>query len=118
MVTFTWNYFLENPEFLRLVNSENLHKARHLEGSAVIRDLHTPFVAMVGDILARGEADGSFRCGVDPVQIIMSIAALGYYYLTNRYTSSILYDRDLMAQEALDARLAHILDMVHGFLRP
>lgn len=117
LVTFTWNYFLENPEFLRLVNSENLHKARHLQGSAVIRDLHTPFVAMVADILARGEADGSFRGGVDPVQIIMSIAALGYYYLTNRYTSSILFDRDLMAQEALDARLAHILDTVLGYLR-
>jgi hypothetical protein len=47
----------------------------------------------------------------------MSIAALGYYYLTNRYTSSILFDRDLMAEEALDARLAHIVDTVLGYLR-
>ncbi len=118
LVTFTWNYYLENPEFLRLVNSENLHKARHLEGSIVIRDLHAPFVAMVGDILMRGETDGSFRGGIDPVQIIMSIAALGYYYLTNRYTSSILFDRDLMAPKELDARLTHIVDTVLGYLRP
>ena len=34
LVRFTWDYYLANPEFLTLVNSENLHKARHLKNSA------------------------------------------------------------------------------------
>ena len=30
LIDFTWNYFLRNPEFLALLNTENLAKARHL----------------------------------------------------------------------------------------
>src|SRR5687768_6666706 len=33
LIEFTWTYYLEHPEFLTLLNSANLHKARHLEGS-------------------------------------------------------------------------------------
>jgi AcrR family transcriptional regulator len=73
---------------------------------------------MVADILGRGEQQGVFRKGVDPVQLNITIAALGYYYLTNRYTSSIIFDRDLVAPEALEARLAFIIDNVVGYLRP
>jgi AcrR family transcriptional regulator len=31
LTTHTWNYYLKNPEFMTLVNSENLHKARHVK---------------------------------------------------------------------------------------
>lgn len=31
LVGFTRNYYLKNPEFLTLVNSENLHRAVHLK---------------------------------------------------------------------------------------
>src|SRR3954462_5281858 len=30
LVRFTWDYYLAHPEFLTLLNSANLHKARHL----------------------------------------------------------------------------------------
>src|SRR3954467_8872225 len=30
LVEFTWRYFIEHPEFLALLNSENLYAARHL----------------------------------------------------------------------------------------
>ncbi len=118
LVAFTWDYYLRNPEFLRLINSENLHGGRHLAQSEIIRDLHSPFVQMVADILARGESAGVFRKGVDPVQLNITIAALGYYYLTNRHTLSIIFDRDLMAPEALSARLGFMIDNVLGYLRP
>ena len=118
LVTFTWDFYLENPEFLRLINSENLHAGRHLAQSEIIRDLHSPFVRMVGDILLRGERMGVFRRNVDPVQLYISIAALGYYYLTNRHTLSIIFDRDLMAPDALAARHDVIMDNVLGYLRP
>ena len=47
LVAFTWDYYLRNPEFLRLINSENLHGGRHLAQSKTIRELHSPFVQMV-----------------------------------------------------------------------
>ena len=117
LVTFTWDFYLRNPEFLRLINSENLHAGRHLAQSETIRDLHSPFVRMVGDILLRGERAGVFRKDVDPVQLYITIAALGYYYLTNRHTLSIIFDRDLMAPDALSARLDVMIDNVLGYLR-
>ena len=117
LVRFTWSYYLANPEFLTLVNSENLHRARHLEGSARMHELSRPFVGMVEGILARGVAAGVFRAGIDPVQLNITIAAIGYYYLTNRFTGAIVYERDLMTREALDARLAFNIETILRLLR-
>ncbi|MEM6987238.1 MAG: TetR/AcrR family transcriptional regulator, partial [Pseudomonadota bacterium] len=47
LVRFTWQYYLDNPEFITLVNSENLHKARHLKQSEIIATLSKRFVDMV-----------------------------------------------------------------------
>jgi len=112
LIRFTWEYYLENPEFLTLVNSENLHKARHLQNSSKIENLFRRFVDMVDDLLKRGVEEGEFRPGVDPVQLNITIAALGYYYLTNRFTGSIIYERDLMAKEALEERLAFNIETI------
>lgn len=112
LVRFTWDYYLKNPEFITLVNSENLHRARHLKKSTVVQVVSRKFVGMVGGILERGEAAGLFRPGIDPVQLNITIAAIGYYYLTNRYTGSIVFERDLMAKDALDARLAFNVDTI------
>ncbi len=112
LVRFTWNYYLKHPEFLRLINSENLHRGRHLKRSARIKEMHSPFVRMIADLLKRGADAGVFRTGIDPNQLYISIAALGYYYLTNRFTLSVIYGRHLGAKPALDERLEAIEDMV------
>ena len=112
LVTFTWMYYLKHPEFLTLVNSENLHKARHLKQSNVIGEMFGTLVAMVSDILERGVKKGVFRKGIDPVQLNITIAAIGYYYLTNRFTGSIIYNRELMAPQALEERLAFNVDTI------
>lgn len=112
LVTFTWQYYLENPEFIRLVNSENLHKARHIQGSERLQVVSRKFIDMVGEILERGERAGVFRSGIDPVQLNVTIAAIGYYYLTNRFTGSFLFERDFMAEDALDARLEFNIETI------
>jgi hypothetical protein len=33
LIEFTWDYYLAHPEFITLLNSANLHRARHLEES-------------------------------------------------------------------------------------
>jgi AcrR family transcriptional regulator len=112
LVRFTWNYYLKHPEFLTLVNSENLHRAKHLKNSDVITLVSDRFVQMVKAILDRGVEKGIFRSGIDPVQLNITIAAIGYYYLTNRFTGSIVFKRDLMAREHLDARLHFNLETI------
>ena len=112
LVRFTWKYYLDNPEFLTMVNSENLHKARHLKKSKVVQVISRRFVTMVDTILERGAKQGVFREGVDPVQLNITIAAIGYYYLTNRFTGAIIFERDLMTREALDTRLQFNIDTI------
>lgn len=112
LVRFTWDYYLKNPEFITLVNSENLHRAKHLKKSEVIKIYSRKFVSMVATILDRGVATGVFRPGVDPVQLNITIAAIGYYYLTNRFTGSIVFERDLMAKDALEERLRFNIDTI------
>lgn len=117
LVAFTWNYYLAHPEFLTLLNSENLHRARHVKRSPSIVAMHSPFVAMIEQVLERGARAGQFRLGVDPVQLYISIAGLGYFYLSNRYTLSAIFERELLAPRHKVERLKHMTALVLGYLR-
>jgi len=117
LVEFTWSYFLEHPEFMTLLNSENLHQGRHVRRSRRVPEMHSHLVAILRDVLRRGERQGLFRKGVDPVQLYISIAGEGYFYLSNRYTLSRIFDRDLMTPRALAGRARHIADMILNALR-
>ncbi|MGE3833010.1 MAG: TetR family transcriptional regulator [Parvibaculaceae bacterium] len=112
LMRFTWDYYLAHPEFISLVNSANLHKAHHVRNSARFKSSGPPFVGLVKSILDRGVAGGVFRPGIDPVQLNITIAAIGYYYLTNRFTSGILFERDFMAGHRLAERFAFNLDTI------
>ena len=59
--------------------------------------MHGSHVRLIAEVVERGVAAGQFRGGIDPVQLNITIAAIGYYYLTNRFTGSIIYERDYMA---------------------
>ena len=116
LVEFTWNYFLRHPEFLTLLNSENLHRARHLKRSKSIRPMNSPLIETLAGILRRGEAAGTFRAGVDPLQLYISIAGLAYFFLSNNHTLAQVFDRTLATPAARAARAAHMSAMVIGYL--
>lgn len=117
LVEFNFDYSRAHPEMISLFNSENLHRARHLRKSKKVRELHSPFVQMVGDILARGAAKGVFRRGLDPVEVYITIAAVGYFYLSNNWTLSAIFGRNLNSKAALSKRRRHNVDMILSALR-
>ncbi len=117
LVEFTWAYYLKHPEFLTLLNSENLHQARHIKRSKDIPAMHSPFVATIEDLLKRGVKAGQFRRGVDAVQLYISIASLSYFYQSNRHTLSTVFARDLFAPKHRAERLKHMVELVLGYLR-
>ncbi len=116
LTEFTWNYYLEHPEFLTLLNSENLHRARHVKASQRAQALNSPLIQTLGEVLERGRASGVFRGGVDPLQLYISIAGLSYFYLSNNHTLSAIFGRDLMAPKARNARLMHMCDVILGYV--
>ncbi|MDP9605278.1 UNVERIFIED_ORG: AcrR family transcriptional regulator [Variovorax paradoxus] len=116
LVSFTWNYYLEHPEFITLLNSENLHCAAHLKRSERIQEMNSPLVQLLDTVLERGRRDDLFRAGVDPVQLYISIASLCYFYLSNNHTLSAIFGRDLRAPKAMAQRLSHMTDLVLGYV--
>jgi TetR/AcrR family transcriptional regulator len=117
LVEFSFDYLCRHPELFSLINNENLLRARNLRKSRKVRQLHSPFVRMIGDILKRGAASGEFRRGLDPVEVYITIAAIGYFYLSNNWTLSAIFDRDLGAAASLRRRRRHNVDMVLHALR-
>jgi len=118
LIEFTWNYYLAHPEFLTLLNSENLHRAIHLRESAKVREMNSPVIETLGIVLARGRKAGVFRDKVDPLQLYISIAALSYFYLSNNHTLSAVFGRELATPRAHADCLRHMTQVVLGFLRP
>jgi AcrR family transcriptional regulator len=118
LVRYTFDYFLANPHFIRLLNNENLYQAAHLRTLPSIRDMHMPLTAQIKAILDRGAAAGVFRNGIDPVQLYISIAGVGYFYHSNVHTLSTIFGRPLGAEAAIEERRAHVIDFVLGYLRP
>jgi AcrR family transcriptional regulator len=117
LVQFTWKYFIAHPEFLSLLATENLHRAASLKTLPRIRELHSPLIGMISELLERGAERKLFRAGVDPMQLYISIAALGFFYLSNRFTLSTIFGRDLREPGALVEREAHVVEVVLGYLR-
>ena len=116
LIEFTWDYYLAHPEFMTLLNSANLHKARHLAESRRAKELNSPLIETLAAVLERGRREGSFRGGVDPVQLYVSIAGMAYFYLSNSYTLSAIFGRDLVAPKARSERLSHMSDVILGYL--
>ena len=116
LIRFTWDYYNDHPEFLRLLNTENLYHADHIKKSKQIGFYNSKLIATLGEILARGEKEGLFRGGVDPLQLYISIAALAYFYLSNNSTLCVVFNCDLVSPKARRERLAHMSELVIGYL--
>ncbi|MCA8203783.1 TetR family transcriptional regulator [Burkholderia sp. AU33545] len=91
---FVWDYYRDHPELLRLINNENLHEARYLHKSTRIREMMSPIVAKLGNVLMRGQKAGLFRSDVDPLRFYVTLSGLGYYIVSNRFTLAATLDRD------------------------
>jgi len=117
LVRFTFRHFLANPWFPRLLNTENIENARFLKTLPDIAALHSPLVGQIKTIVDRGADAGIFRRDVDPVQLYISIAALGFFYVSNMATLSVIFARDLSGIDMVQEREAQAVQMVVDYLK-
>ena len=117
LVRFTFRHFLANPWFPRLLGTENIENARFLKTMPDIQALHSPLVGQITNILKRGAEAGIFRSDVDPVQLYISIAALGFFYVSNMATLSVIFARDLSGVAMVQEREAQAVQMVLDYLK-
>jgi len=116
IVEFTFHYYLEHEGFVRLVVAENQAKGRHLRKSKAMRTLNRPIIDRLSRVIARGQAEGRFRPDVDPVEIHKSIAALGMFNVTNRYTFGAIFQREMGSKGDVARRRDIVAEMILGYL--
>lgn len=117
LVRFTFRHFLRSPWFIALLTNENLLRARYLKTLPEMRGLHSPLVEQLHTLIGRGAEDGVFRKDVDPVQLYISIAALGYFYVSNNATLSVIFQSDLSEGDKLDQWEQHAVDVILDHLQ-
>ena len=101
VIRFMWGYYQRNPEFITLLNTENLHRGKHIAKSLRAREFSSAAVDVLGQVLASGVAQQRFRADVGARDVYLMIAAMGYFYLSNRFTLSAFLGEELETASAL-----------------
>ena len=118
IVEFTYNYYVEHEDFVRLVVAENQARGRHMRRSPALRAINRPIVDLLGGVIARGQAVGAFRVDVDPIDVHMAIAALGIFNVTNQFTFGTIFQRTMGAKGDVPGRRRQVADIVLRWLKP
>ena len=118
VVRFVWNYYRHNPEFITLLNTENLHRGRHIAKSPRAGEYSSPAMKLLDRVLERGIALGQFRRTANARDTYLMIAALGYFYLSNRYTLTTFLGERVDTPEAFEHWEAFMVDAVRRAVAP
>ena len=117
LVKFTFDHHQGNPDYIRLVMTENMERGVYLAQSKSIRELNVPAIEAIRKLYNRGVADGIFRPGLDPIDIHASISALTFFNVSNQHTFGLIFKKDTQTAKALTARRDSIIEMVVRFVR-
>lgn len=117
-VRVTFDYHHEHPEFVRLVMNENIHHGAYISHVAGIERRNESVIRVLGEIIRQGVAEGVFRDDLDPVDLHMTISALCFYNVSNRYTFSEIFRRDMTSPDAVARRRQQVVDVVLASCRP
>ena len=118
LIESSFDHLAAHPDFILLLNDENRAGARHVRGSRKLEAMHSPLVNLVSKILGQGVKAGTFRRGINPVHLYISIAGLSYFFFSNTPTLSAIFGRDFSSRAAKQARRKHVVDFVMQSLRP
>lgn len=105
-------YHSEHPELVRLVMNENIHRAEHLKQIEGLPEANARIIAALKTIIERGEAEGSFRKGIDPVELHMNMTALSFYNVSNQFTFAHNFGIDMSSPKAIERRAKQVGDII------
>ncbi|TAJ28396.1 TetR/AcrR family transcriptional regulator [Bosea sp. (in: a-proteobacteria)] len=117
LVEFTFDYHVDNPDFVRMVMVENVHHARNLRASKTIAGLNRSVVEVTRETYRRGVEAGLFKTGYEPLDIHLTISALSIYNVSHRATVGQVFGYDMCAPEIIARRRAMTIEAVLGMLR-
>jgi len=117
LVASTFDYYHAHPEFVRLVMNENIMDGVHMKRSKTIGTLNLTVIDALKRLLTRGRKAGVFKPGIDPIELHMTISALGIFTVANRATFSTIFKLDMSSPKALATRRREIVALVLQHVR-
>jgi AcrR family transcriptional regulator len=117
IVQFILRYYRDHPEFVTLLNIENLHKGKHI-GQSSFRDYSSKAIGVIDQVLVTGAQTGVFSSQLRARDLYMMIAALGYFYQSNRYTLSAFLGENLEAKATFDQWESFVISTVLKTIAP
>lgn len=110
-------YHSQHPELVRLVMNENIHRAEHLKQIEGLVPNNRRVIDMLAGIIARGQAEGSFRDGIDPVELHMNLTALSFYNVSNQFTFAHNFGVDMTSEDAIARRATQVGDIILAWVK-
>jgi AcrR family transcriptional regulator len=108
----TFDYHASHPDFVRLVMNENIHHGEHIGHVPGLKERNRSVIAQLRAIINKGVAEKVFREGIDPVDLHMSISALCFYNVSNRYTFDANFGVDMGSKKALKKRREQVAEII------
>lgn len=117
VIAATFDYHNQHPEFVRLVMNENILRGAHIGEVPGIRERNRAVIDTLRGILEAGANAALFRDGIDPVDLHMTISALCFYNVSNRYTFSYGFERDMTSSGAIARRRETVVQIIESWCR-
>jgi AcrR family transcriptional regulator len=117
LVRATFDYHTKHPDFVRLVMNENMHHGDHIGHLSIIKARRSTVLLMLRKLIDRGVAARQFRKDLNPIEVHMTISALCFYNVSNRYTFSQIFDKDMTSAKALANRREIVVDIIDRWCR-
>lgn len=112
VIRFKMDYYRRNPDFVNLLNTENLHNGRHLSKSGRRGEFSSRAMEIVEQILANGVARGLFRAELSARDVFLLIASPAYFHTSNRYTLAAFLGEEFDTAEAVRHAESLVVDSV------
>ncbi|MGH1368539.1 MAG: TetR/AcrR family transcriptional regulator [Maritimibacter sp.] len=112
LVAFTFDHHRQNPDFIRMVMIENVHHAEYLKPSKVIREANLAAISKLEALIARGQAEGAFRDGINATELHWQISALSVFNVSNKPTFSALFGNELYTGKGQNSLRDRVVAMI------
>jgi len=113
---FTYDHFGQHPELIHILSGENLLRARFLKKSSRTPVVASPLIAMIAELLSRGEKAKLFRRGIDPLQLYVAMVGFAYFHRSNAHTLSVIFQSDVLGDHWQAEHKRYAKEMILGFL--
>ncbi len=118
LIRFNWNYYIDHPDYVRLISFENLLNGQYANQSENMKKARTPLIDVLNDVIKRGQDEGVFRAEIKPIHLYLTIVSLTLFYIATHFTLANMFGYDSTAPGQMEERLDHIIKVVLDSLSP